>query len=190
MMEGLASVKDARLGASFAIGACILFAFIGTFTYINFVLVNSPHSLGMMSLGLVYLVFLPSIVTTPLAGRLAERIGTREALWAGLGLALLGLVGVLTPSLPAVLAGLVLVGVGTFLAQATTTGYVAKVARATGASTASASGLYLAAYFLGGLLGSVMLGIVFDRWGWTATVAGIALSLLLACALARQLRKP
>ena len=188
MTEALAQVRDARLYASFAIGACILFAFVGTFTYVNFVLVRAPLSLEMMSVSLVYFVFLPSIVTTPLAGRLAERIGTREALWAGLGLALVGLVGVLVSSLPAVLAGLALVGVGTFLAQATATGYVAGVARLTRSNPAAASGLYLAAYFFGGLLGSVVLGLVFDRWGWSATVAGIALALLLAGFLARHWR--
>ena len=57
------------LRAAFGIGFCILFAFIGTFTYVNFVLVRAPLSLGMMELGFVYFVFLPSIVTTPLAGR-------------------------------------------------------------------------------------------------------------------------
>jgi hypothetical protein len=40
-------------------GFCILFAFIGTFTYVNFVLVRPPLSLGMMQLGFVYFVFLP-----------------------------------------------------------------------------------------------------------------------------------
>ncbi len=190
MMDALAAVRDERLRASFAIGSCILFAFVGTFTYVNFVLVSAPLSLDMMSVGFVYFVFLPSIVTTPLAGRIAERIGTRETILAGFGLALVGLVGLLISSLAAVLIGLTLVGVGTFLAQAAATGYVAKIARLTDTSPAAASGLYLAAYFLGGLFGSVVLGLVFDRWGWSATVAGIAMALMLASLLAGQLRDP
>jgi MFS transporter, YNFM family, putative membrane transport protein len=35
----LANLRDPALRAAFAVGFCILFAFIGTFTYINFVLV-------------------------------------------------------------------------------------------------------------------------------------------------------
>ena len=70
-------LRNKPLRASFAIGFCILFAFIGTFTYVNFVLVREPFALGMMSLGFVYFVFAPSIVTTPLAGNLVRRIGTR-----------------------------------------------------------------------------------------------------------------
>ena len=57
--------------AGFGVGFCILFAFIGTFTYVNVVLAMPPLSLDMMDVGLVYLVFAPSILTTPFAGRLA-----------------------------------------------------------------------------------------------------------------------
>jgi len=52
-------LRNKPLRASFAIGFCILFAFIGTFTYVNFVLVREPFALGMMSLGFVYFVFAP-----------------------------------------------------------------------------------------------------------------------------------
>jgi hypothetical protein len=38
--------------------------------------------------------------------------------------------------------------------------------------------LYLACYFLGGLFGSVLLGQLFDRFGWTACVIGIGTALL------------
>ena len=57
----LAHWRNPQLRAAFGIGFCILFAFIGTFTYVNFVLVRTPLSLGMMDLGLVYFVFLPSL---------------------------------------------------------------------------------------------------------------------------------
>ena len=51
----------------------------------------------------------------------------------------------------------------------------------------SASGLYLASYFLGGLVGSAVLGQIFDRFGWAACVAGIGAALALAALLARRL---
>ena len=70
-------LKNPSLRASFAIGFCILFAFIGTFTYVNFVLVRPPFSVDAMTLGIIYFVFLPAIATTPLAGRAVKRFGTR-----------------------------------------------------------------------------------------------------------------
>jgi predicted MFS family arabinose efflux permease len=171
--------------AAFGIGFCILFAFIGTFTYVNFVLVRAPLSLSMMGVGFVYFVFLPSIVTTPIAGKVAARFGTQVTLRSSLLLAVIGLPLLLMPSLPAVLFGLALIGVGTFFAQACATGYVSRTAES---DRASASGIYLASYFFGGLVGSAVLGQIFDRLGWAACVAGIGLSLIVAIFLASLLK--
>jgi predicted MFS family arabinose efflux permease len=180
-------LRNKPLRASFAIGFCILFAFIGTFTYVNFVLVREPLSLGAMTLGFVYFVFLPSIFTTPLAGRAVARFGTRPTFWAALIGAGAGLPLLLLPNLPAVLTGLALVGVGTFFAQAAATGFVGRAATA---DRGAASGIYLACYFFGGLVGSAVLGQLFDRLGWAACVAGIGAALAVAGALAFWLRLP
>jgi MFS transporter, YNFM family, putative membrane transport protein len=180
-------MRNPSLRASFAIGFCILFAFIGTFTYVNFVLVQPPFGVGAMTLGFVYFVFLPSILTTPLAGRAVKRYGTRATFWMALGVAALGLPLMLLSSLPAFMLGMVLVGVGTFFAQATATGFVS---RAAASDRGSASGLYLAFYFFGGLAGAAILGQVFDHFGWNACVAGIGLSLAVAALLALFLETP
>jgi predicted MFS family arabinose efflux permease len=180
----LDNMRDRSLQAAFILGFCILFAFIGTFTYVNFLLVRQPFELGMMSLGFVYLVFLPSIVTTPLAGAVAGCIGARLTGAAALIFAALGLPLLLLPKLSAVLLGLVLVSVGTFFAQAVATGFVGRAARA---DRAAASGMYLASYFFGGLVGSAVLGQAFDRLGWTACVAGIGLALIVGIAMTRRL---
>ena len=87
------------------------------------------------------------------------------------------------PHLAAVLLGLALVGVGTFLAQAVVTGYVARTATA---DRGTASGLYLASYFSGGLVGSAVLGAVFEASGWNGCVAGIVLALLAAIGFASR----
>jgi YNFM family putative membrane transporter len=176
---------NARLRAAFGIGFCILFAFIGTFTYVNFVLVRTPLSLGPMELGFVYFVFLPSVVTTLLAGRAVHRWGTRSTLWGSLALAGIGLPLLLLPNLAAVLLGMVLIGVGTFFAQATATAFVSHAATA---DRGSASGIYLACYFAGGLVGTAILGQVFDGIGWSACVTGIGLSLGVAALLALRLK--
>ncbi len=110
----LQHLRDFAMRAAFVVGFCILFAFIGTFTFVNFVLARPPFALGMMSIGFVYFVFAPSVISTPFAGRLTALLGTRYSLWAGLGLALGGLPLLLLPSLASVLLGLVMVGVGTF----------------------------------------------------------------------------
>src|SRR5215468_7219306 len=178
-------LRNPPLLARFGIGFCILFAFIGTFSYVNFVLVRDPLSLGRMELGLVYFVFLPSIVTTPFAGAAVRRFGTRPTFWSALALAGLGLPALLLPSLPAVIIGLMLVGVGTFFAQAAATGFVGRAATT---DRGSASGIYLGCYFFGGLVGTAVLGQLFDRFGWAACVSGIAVAVLVAGLLAFRLK--
>ena len=180
-------LRNGALRASFAIGFLILFAFIGTFSYVNFVLVREPLSLSMMAVGLVYFVFLPAVLTTPLAGRAVARFGTRTAFWGALAVAGAGLPLLVLPSVPAVLAGLAMVGAGTFFAQATATGFVGRAATT---DRGSASGIYLACYFAGGLAGTAVLGALFERLGWAACVAGIGVALALAAMLAARLTLP
>ena len=181
----LAHWRSPALRAAFGIGFCILFAFIGTFTYVNFVLVRPPLSLGRMELGLVYFVFLPSDRHDTPGGELrsidlarGRRYGERwrSRLWVCRCCC--------HRHLTAVVTGMVLVGVGTFFAQAAATGFVGRAALE---NRGVASGTYLACYFLGGLFGSAVLGQLFDRFGWTACVAGVGAALLAACMLATRL---
>jgi MFS transporter, YNFM family, putative membrane transport protein len=186
--SSLAALRDhlrqPALRASFAIGFLLLFAFIGTFTYVNFVLRSPPIALAPMSLGFVYFVFAPAMITTPLAGRGVARFGAARSFRLALALAGIGLPLLVLPSLAAVIVGLALVGVGTFYAQATATGFVGRSATH---DPGAASGLYLASYFSGGLVGAAVVGSAFERFGWTAAVVIIGIALALAATLAGHL---
>ncbi len=174
-------LRNKSLRLAFALGFLILFAFLGVFTYVNFVLARPPLALAPMSLGFVYFVFLPSIFTTPLAGRAVQRFGTRKTLIGSLLLASAGLPLLVLSNLAAVLSGMVLVAVGTFFAQAIATGFVGRCATT---DRASASGIYLASYFFGGLVGAALLGQIFDRLGWAAAVSAVGAALAVAMWLA------
>lgn len=183
----LRHLAEPVLRRTFAIGFLILFGFIGVFTYVGFVLMRPPHALSMSALGLVFLVFLPSMVTTPMAGAVTRRVGPGAGVAASLSLALAGLAMMLIPSLVAFIAGMTLVGVGTFFAQAVATGHVGRVARE---DTAAASGLYLSFYYCGGLAGAALVGQLFDRLGWTAAVGGVFAALAAAAVLGLGLARP
>jgi YNFM family putative membrane transporter len=180
-------LRNPALRTSFGIGFLILFAFIATFTYVNFVLVRGPISLSMMSVGLVYFVFVPSVITTPFAGYLVRRVGVRPAFLGGIIVALAGLPLLLLDRLEPILAGLVLVGAGTFFAQAVATGFVGRAATT---DRASASGIYLACYYMGGVAGSAIPGALFQQFGWPACVAATAAALLVAVLLGVGLKLP
>src|SRR5205823_2876553 len=129
-------------------------------------------------------VFAPAVVTTLFAGKAVTQFGTRPSIWAALAVAAIGLPLMLSSHLALVLSGMVLVGVGTFFAQACATGFVGQAAQD---NRGVASGTYLACYFLGGLVGSAVLGQLFDRFGWTACVAGVGASLAVAALLTARL---
>jgi predicted MFS family arabinose efflux permease len=181
----LRHLREPALRSTFAIGFLILFGFIGVFTYVGFVLMRPPHDLSMGALGLVFLVFAPSMLTTPTAGRVTARYGPGATVPASLAIALLGLVLMLLPNLFAVIAGMTLVGVGTFFAQAVATGHVGRIAQG---DKAAASGLYLSSYYCGGLAGAAAVGMLFDEFGWNAAVAGVFAALGLAALLGLKLR--
>ena len=174
-----------RLLRSYGAGFLILFAFIGVFSYVGFVLARPPVNLSMMALGLVFLCFAPSMVTTPLAGRIATRVGAHRALPLALMLALVALPLLSLASVPAILAGLTLIGIGTFFAQAVATGSVGRFA---GHDRAAASGLYLSFYYGGGLAGAAVVGQVFDRFGWSTALIVVGVALALAALLGVGLR--
>jgi YNFM family putative membrane transporter len=180
-------LRDPALLRTFAIGFLILFGFIGIFTYVGFVLMRPPHQLSMRALGLVFLVFAPSMVTTPMAGAVTRRIGPGGATAGSLAVGLFGLALMLLPDLVAIIVGLTLVGVGTFFAQAVATGHVGRIARS---EKAAASGLYLSFYYCGGLAGAAVIGQLFDRIGWTAAIAGVSAALALAALLGAKLASP
>lgn len=174
-----AVLGNRRLLNTLAIGFLLLFVFIGTYTYVNFRLVEL--GLSPMQLGLVYFVFLPSLLTTPLGGLLARWIGAGPGIILTLSVAVLGLFALLTTSVAVVLVGLALIAVGTFLAQALATSQVGRIAAT---EKATASGAYLASYYAGGLIGSLVIGQIYDRFGWSAAVLTLVSALVLAMALA------
>lgn len=176
--------SDPALRAAFTIGFLILFVFVGVFTYVNLVLVDA-HGVSPMLLGVVYVVFVPALFTTPLAGNAVRTRGPRRVLQVSLGVALAGLLLTLAPSLWLVLAGMAIVGAATFFAQAAATGFVSRQADG---DQAAANGLYLTGYYVGGLAGALLLGQIDGAFGWRGTVAAMAVALAVAIGIGAKLQ--
>ncbi|MEO1776445.1 MAG: MFS transporter [Pseudomonadota bacterium] len=175
------------LRAAFGLGFLILFVFVGVFTYVNFELVGPTYGLPPADLGLVYLVFLPSLITTPIAGDLVARFGPQRLFMGAAALSLAAIAATLPGNLMATLLGLAVLAAATFQMQAAATAFVGRVAEG---NRAAANGLYLTAYYLGGLMGALVVGLVYEAGGWTGAALVIALALAGAAALARQLSVP
>lgn len=174
------------LRVSFVIGFGILFVFVGVFTYINLYLTD-VLGLDPAQLGLVYFVFLPAMVTTFFAARAVSRFGPKGVMQVAASIVFLGLMLTLVPKLVFVLAGLTLIGAGTFFMQAAATGFVGRTAVT---NRAAANGLYLTSYYLGGLSGAVLLGQLNSVGGWMSVCIIAAIIVAILFVLTGALAKP
>ncbi|GAA5533024.1 MFS transporter [Deinococcus aluminii] len=173
-------LRNPALLAACAVGFALLFALVAAFTYVNYHLAAAPYRLTFAALGAVFTVYLLGVIATPPSGRLVARLGYRRVLLGALALSALGFAATLAAPLPLIILGLAVGSSGIFIAQATT-GYVAASVRS---GRSLASGLYNLAYYAGGALGAVLVGLAYASSGWPAVVASVLATLALAAAIA------
>jgi YNFM family putative membrane transporter len=181
-------LRTPRLMATCGIGFGLLFINVGTYTYVNFYLAAPPFSLTSSQLGLVFGVYLIGVVTTGLATALAMRIGRRRTLLLGIGLSAVGLLLTLPVNLTLVIAGLACMSGGVFVVQSMSLGFIAATTRR---AKSTAVGLYTTVFYIGGALGGLLPGALWNRAGWWGVVALLLLVLAAMAALgSRYWRTP
>ncbi len=184
-------LRNRRLLANFGMGAAVLFALVGCFTYANFYLAATPFRLNSAKLGSIFLVYLLGVVITPQSGHFLDRFGFGHTTIVYCAMMIAGLLLTLIKSLPIVIIGLAIFSSGVFVAQAAATVQTGAIA---GRARSSAAGLYVTFYYLGGSVGATLTDW-FWRWkGWPGCVAllgGVSLaSLWLARLSSRSLEQP
>ena len=164
----LRHLRSRRLLGTFGIGFSVLFAFVATFTYVNFRLAAPPFNLSTAALGAIFVTYLLSAVVTPWVGHAVQRLGRRGvafvtvAIWTG------GVLLTLAPSLAVIIAGLSLAAACGTTYQAMSTSFVAQTA---GEGRSAAVGLYVTAFYLGGSVGGVLPGFTWAHAGYAGAVA-------------------
>jgi len=175
--------RNPRLVATFAVGFGILFTLVATFTYSTFYLADPPFRLSTLALSYLFAIYLVGLVITPFGGYLVTRIGMRRGIAIAIGLCGLGEALTLSHNLWVVIfPGLGLVCTGVFIAQSTSTSFLRMAAPSGG--RASAAGLYLSSYYVGGTLAGVAPSFFWNLGGWPACVALVELVLLAMLAVA------
>jgi YNFM family putative membrane transporter len=183
----LRHLRNPSLAATYAVGFCVMFTLLGTFTYVNFYLAAPPFELSTAALGQLFAVYLVGAVITPRAGQLIDRVGHRFALVAAFTGGAAGVALTLIHSLPVVLMGLTLACTGVFIANSAGSSYVGSAATE---SRASAVGLYVTFYYIGGSAGSAVPGLLWAHPTWSQCVTLIVGVQLLTIALALIFWKP
>jgi MFS transporter, YNFM family, putative membrane transport protein len=185
-LQGFARhLRNPRLLATFAVGFNILFTLVAAFTYVTFYLAAPPFRLSPAQLSTLFMVYLVGLIITPAGGVFIARAGSRTALICALLAGIAGVLLTLVPNLLVILCGLMLCSSGVFVCQSASTSYIQREAHAGG--RASAAGLYVMFYYIGGSVGGVLPGMLWRYGQWKACVALIVLVQLATVAIAALL---
>jgi predicted MFS family arabinose efflux permease len=174
-------LRNPRLLATCGIGFGMLFANVAVFTFVNFHLAAPPFALTPGELGMVFVVYLMGLITTPVSTRLVLRIGRLPTFAVAIALAIAGLLVTLVPTVAGVITGLVGVSGGLFVIQTLSLGYIAATVRH---AVSTAVGLYVTIFYIGGALGGIAPAGVWQAHGWPGVVALLVALLLTILVLA------
>jgi predicted MFS family arabinose efflux permease len=163
-------LSNQRFLAVCAVGFCVLFSLVGSFTYVNLHLAGAPFNLSTAGLANVFCVYLVGVVVTPMAARHVVRHGFLKAVLFSLVVSAAGLLLTLVPSLVAVIAGLAVCSTGVFVCQSATIGHIANTVTE---GRSLATGIYYLSYYAGGAAGTWVAGMAFEGRGWGGSVLAV-----------------
>jgi YNFM family putative membrane transporter len=175
-------LRNPQLLATYAVGFNVLFTLVATFTYVTFYLAAPPFGLSPAELSALFMVYLVGLVITPFGGVWISRVGSRAALVFSVMAGIMGILLTLVPNLLVILLGLVMCSSGVFICQSASTSYIQREAKSGG--RASAAGLYVMFYYIGGSVAGVLPGLLWRYGQWKACVALIVVVQLVTVAIA------
>lgn len=173
-----------NLAGLYAQGFLFMGTFVAVYNYLTFRLVAPPYSLGHTAVGSIFVLYLVGMISSPWAGTLAGRLGSKRTLRICLGLVAAGLITTLAGPLPLVIAGVGLITFGFFAAHAVTSNWVSAAA---GARRARGAALYLFFYYVGASVTGTAAGWFWERFGWHGVIAITLLQLVVALGLTGRL---
>ena len=173
-------LRDAFYVRAYAIVFAGFFAYMALLNFIPFRL-GEANRMGSGDIALSYSGFLLAVGVSLLSPWITRRVGGElRTVLLGLGLTALAVGLAWSGSVAGIIAAVAAASCGFFLLHSVLAGYVN--ARA-GAESATANGLYVGIYYLGGVIGSYAPGLVYVYLGWPAFVAVLGAMIGVAVAL-------
>ncbi|RXR25057.1 MFS transporter [Oerskovia turbata] len=184
------NLRDRGLLVLYANGALVIGGFVTIYNYLGFRLEAPPYLLSPAVTSLVFLAYLGGTVSSRLAGSLTVRWGRRRVLAVAGATMSAGSLLTLTPQVPLILLGLVVLTASFFGAHAVASGWVGHRAVV---GRAQATSLYNAFYYAASSLLGWLGGVTWVHAGWPGVavfVAAVTLTAPLLTLGSRSLRTP
>lgn len=166
---------------------CLAFTCMGGFVtlynYVTFRLMGPDFRLSQAEVALIFLAYAFGACGSSVMGRLVERFGRSQSLFASLAVMAAGVLLTLLFHVYAVVFGIVVFTIGFFITHAIASAWVGCLA---GRARGQASSLYLFAYYLGSSVSGTGGGFCYSAWGWSGVV--VLILLLIGAAALTSLR--
>jgi MFS transporter, YNFM family, putative membrane transport protein len=179
-------LRDGGLIRLYVIGFLLMGSNVSLFNYIAFRLVETPYRLSQSAVGLIYLVYVFGVASSPWAGHLAGKRGSRAVLWTMVAVMLAGVIITLAQPLWIVLAGFSVISFGFFGAHTVASAWIGRRAAA---GKALATSLYLFFYYAGASILGTATGKAWSAEGWAGVAAAIILVLAIGSVISVRMRK-
>ena len=158
------------LRESAVIGGLVFGAFSAFWTTLVFLLGSKHYHLGAGTAGTFGVLGATGALIAPIAGRVADRKGSRAVVTLGLSLLSLGfcILWILGYHILGLVLGVIVLDLG---AQANQIANQTRIFGLERGARGRINTVYMTAYFLGGSLGSLFSTIAWVRWGWGGVCA-------------------
>jgi YNFM family putative membrane transporter len=175
-------LHDVRLIGLYAVGFLLMGAFVTTYNYVTYHLLDAPYRLSQTAVGFIFLVYVVGIFASAWIGARADRVGRRRMLLLMTGLMLLGVALTIAGPLLLVIVGIATITFGFFGGHSVASSWVGIEARH---AKAQAAALYLFFYYVGSSVAGAVGGIFWGRWRWTGVTGFVVAMLVLALMIVR-----
>ena len=177
--------SDRGLPWLFVTAFLLMGAFVGFYNFLGFRLIAAPFELAPAWIGAIFLTYMIGSWASAWAGRLADRFGRRNVLWAMTTVALVGLLATLVDHLLPIALGLALFTFGFFGAHSIASGWVGRRA---GERRALGAAIYLSSYYPGGSVLGSSAGLAWAGHAWPGVVSLLAASIVAVLLVSLRLR--
>lgn len=160
-------LKNRALVTNYVIGFLVMSIFVTLFNYVTFRLSAAPYNLTQTQMSMIFLSYSFGIVSSTLAGYMAEKLGRTPIMCLGFLLMLIGALITLNGHLFAIIIGIAFVATGFFIAHAMASSNVSSTAKT---NKGHASSLYLLFYYLGSSIVGSFGGVFWQHGGWSAVI--------------------
>lgn len=165
---------------TYLIGGLNFLVFLNQYTYISFVLADTPFNLSSSLIGLLFITYLTGTIGSAFSARIAAWASAPGAMALGVVVMLAGSLLTLLPALWSIIAGFFISSFGFFLCHSLASSWVSQHASR---AKASASALYLVFYYLGASSGSLYLQPFWQWANWSGVIVGSVLMYAVTLAL-------